>query len=496
MKVKTFVVMSSIALLALVLAVAVMPMGIAGALMQGTPTPAGLSDFVIPSATPSGGGGGFAIPTATPSSGGGGFTIPTATPGAAVVVESVLPVFDETGLAALNLQPSDVPADFAADQQTGVFYLADSIQNLRDEGSVDAADLLEGLVNEYGYEFYAAALYTSCNPSVPVNEIYSDVGQISSPDLARAFVVDPDVQLLFADAPIPATSVNGFYAAGEPAAGACFAQEIVYDLYFEYWGVFATVSMTANADTDPGLIFGLLDQLAGAVIAHIDAAATSPLSPTPNPGTVIEQPPVVVEVVPTATPAPTSSITMQDIMGIMPTSDELGMTSAGYVLNEEFSRAYTVQEVAGLYQQAGEPGIAAAYLSASQRSGNLGQVARLWESQVECPQQGALNLEVDVTLFATAQGAQGFLADAELGQAMSAAGIQVAADGDGVVSSWAVSHPCGDVVIFGKLVTYGPFLLSASATVYTNATQQEVVSLLDIVNNYVIEKIDAAGLAS
>ena len=108
---KPVVVTGGMGVLVLIVIVAMLSPGAAVARQDSTPPP--LGDFVIPTSTPGSQpeDGGMVVPSATP--GGGGFVIPTSTPNSAAPPEPGLPGLFEDDLTALNLQPGDVPADFA-----------------------------------------------------------------------------------------------------------------------------------------------------------------------------------------------------------------------------------------------------------------------------------------------------------------------------------------------------------------------------------------------
>jgi len=346
-----------------------------------TPTPIPLSQDIIPGASPTpGAGGGLLIPTSTPEPGGGlliptntpaaggGLLIPTSTPAGGLIIptstpapaEPSFPPLDETGLTAINLQPSDVPADFAANQEVKTFTAEGMTSDLQNAGASELAASFQQITAIYGWQFSVGISYTSCQPNLPISKIYSEVGQFSSASAGRRFFDDPQVQDFFAALGYslsPAETVHGWRAIYGPDTGTCFPQETEYAVFFEYWGLMLTVSMTANADTDPQLVWSLVDQLIPIVIAHADAQATQPFPPTPVPGAVLLEPTPAMTPPTPALPVPTPVVlpptpaapraTLQDLAGAMPTMDDLGMDSPPLATRSDAQRHLHARSVTG-----------------------------------------------------------------------------------------------------------------------------------------------------
>lgn len=517
MKYKTLALGMSISVLTGALILALLPPGIAAAIPQATPTVKPFGDFVIPTATP-GTGGGFTIPTATPASG-GGFVIPTATPGSGggfVIPTSTpaapagpsLPVLDDAGLEALNLQPGDVPGSFAANKQTATYTLDAMIQTIRDAGANDLADIVEQTGATYGWNNSMAVTYTSCEPSVPISEIYSEVGQLASPDAARGYFSDPQVEQIFTAlgySITPATNVHGWRAVLAPEPGVCFAQETGYYLFFEYWGLWISVSMTADANTDPALVNGLLDQLAGVIVTKANALSSEPFPPTPVPGsaavivpTQAAEPTLPAIAPPTQSTTTTSGgATLTDLEGAVPTQDEIGLPAEYFSLNASLSTTQTLAQVVAGIQALGLAELASATQQTGQRDGLIGTVIRVWDTGSACPETVGLSVEVDISLFQTAQGALTNMNDATLQQAWINTGVINTFQNQGsdaVLASGLFQHQCGTVQYFNKLVAHGRFVVAVSAIGNQGADQQTLLTAIDQLNAYTIQKIDAAGL--
>jgi hypothetical protein len=517
---KTFAYTFIAGLALIFLALAILPSGAAGAWQQPTPTVGALSNFAIPTSTPVGEnqGGGLVIPTATPS-GGGGLVIPTSTP--AQPAGPSLPPLTDDQLTALNLQPSEVPADFAANQEVKTYTADETISALRQQGATQAADQAQQIVTTYGWQRSIGIAYTSCQPSVPISEIYSEVAQLSSPDAARQFIDDPQVQAFFTGIGYtitPADTVHGWWSRLPAQQGACFPQEIEYELDFEYWGMLLTVSMTADANTDPALVQNLVNQLAPVLVAHADALAGTPFPATPIPqaGAVIPATqvpfptPSPILLLPTQTPLPLATqpllptpvaagATLADVEQAMPTIQEVGLPTTTFALDEALSGTFTTDQLLAQVQGLGLTQLATAMSQAWQRNGAIGEVIRVWDTGTACPNTVGLSVEVEVALFQTAQGATNNMNDPALQQAWIGTGIisDFSPSGDGLLAHGTIQHACGTVQYYNKIVAHGRFTVAVSAIANPSATDQDIQTVLtaiDTLNGYVIQKLDAAGL--
>jgi len=513
---QSFVLLTSLAVL--VAALAFLPAGAADARQEATPTTGLLSEGVFPSPTPAGGGGagglliptntpsgGLLIPTSTPSSGlliptstpSGGLLIPTSTPAPS---EPSFPPLSQDDLADINLQPADVPADFAANQQVEPFTAEGMITALNDAGMTAQAASFQEIVATYGWQNSIGITYTSCQPTLPISEIYSEVGQFVGSAEGRAFFDDPQVQDFFTALGYtlaPAETVHGWRTTLGPDAGTCFAQETEYGLFFEYWGLFITVSMTADANTDPALVNGLVDQLAAQVVAHADAMASTPFPPTPVPGAVVVVVPTPAIVVP-PTPTPEAArATLQDIGPIMPTMDELGMDSPPWERDQSLSGIYTFDQLVALFQAGGMAEIADATQQGGQRAGLIGQVSYLWNTGTACGDPALLDVEIDVALFNDAQGSIAYMNDSAIQQAWLNTGVfgSIRPSGEGQLWEGGTDyHRCGTAIFRNWVVSHDRFMIMVALTASASADPNEVVTIAQNIAAFTVEKIKGAGL--
>lgn len=515
---QSFVVLTG--LVVLVAALALLPAGAADARQAATPTPGLLSDSVFPSSssTPAAGGaGGLLIPTNTPEAG-GGLLIPTSTPSGGLIIptstpapsEPSFPPLTDAQLTAINLQPADVPADFAANQQVKPFTAEGMIATLNDAGMTEQAASFQEIAATYGWQDSIGITYTSCQPNVPISEIYSEVGQFKGSAEGRAFFADPQVQDFFTAlgySVAPAENVHGWRTTLGPETGACFAQETKYGLFFDYWGLFITVSMVADSNTDPGLVNGLLDQIAAQVVAHADALVSTPFPPTPVPGTVALEPtPVIIIGQPTpavimvATPTPEIILgraTLQDLEPIMPTMDDLGMDSPPWQLDQSLSGIYTLDQLVALYQAGGMAEIANATQQGGQSAGLIGQVSYLWGTGTACGDPALLDVEIDVALFNDAQGPVTYMNYSAIQQTWLNTGVfsSITPSGEGQLWEGGTGyHRCGTVLFRNWVVPHERFMVMVALTASASADPSEVVTIAQNIAAFTVEKIKEAGL--
>ncbi|MBI5960686.1 MAG: hypothetical protein HY866_18250 [Chloroflexi bacterium] len=464
-----------------ILALALFFPGMAGAVLQATPTSSG---FMIPTSTAasSSGLGGLVIPTSTPAESGG----------------AALPPLTAPQLQALGLQPGDVPADFAAQPQVETFVADEMVAAIRAQGYAETADQLQQIVTTYGWDQSIGTTYSACVPTLPVNEIYSEIGQLGSPDAARRFYDDAQVQAFFGALGYtiaPAQNAHGWRVTLPVGTPTCFAQEIEYGLYVEYWGLMIMVTITADANTDPAMINGLLDQLLLVIIARADALPTTPFSPTPVPG-LSAQPPAAL---PTqvALPLPTLPATLASIEALLPTQQELGLP-ASFALNQSLSGSFTQDQIVGMFQNLNLTELANATAQAAARDGLIGMVSRVWDTGSQCPTDvNGLSVEIDVNLFESAQGAAAHIKDAAIQQAWLNTGaisdFQTLEKG-AVLASGSYQHPCGLVTLYNLLVPHGRFVVTVSAIGWAEADQQELLETMVTLDGYMIQKLDQAEL--
>ena len=410
-------------------------------------------------------------------------------------------------MTAINLQPADVPADFAANQQIEPFTAQGTIAALNDAGAPELAASFQQIADTYGWVQSVGVTYTSCQPNVPINEIYSEVGQFKGTAAGRAFFDDPQVQSSFAAlgyALTPAANVHGWRATLGPDQGACFAQETEYSVFLEYWGLLIIVSMTADANTDSALAWNLVDQLVGIVLAHADAQAAQPFAPTPTPGEVALQPTPAISIgqpkPPTSTPVAVKLATLQDIAEAMPTIGDLELQSPPWALDNTTSGTYTLGQVVGEYQAGGLDDLANAVQNAGQQTGVIGQVRRLWSTGLDCTMM-VQDLEITVTLFNDSQGAVAYMNDALVQQGWLNTGlfsnIMPHSVGNVMGQLWiggTTFDPCGPVAYRVLVVPHGRFLITAFSISDLSTDFESLDDANEYVIEFTIEKLEGAGL--
>lgn len=528
MRLKAFAVLASLTIVA-ALALAALPLGVASALQGATPTVPPLGDLVIPTATPGGvvatpTTGGFSIPTATPgglagptATSSGGFVIPTSTPVPTEASGPSLGVLTGADLTTLNLQPGDVPAEFAASQAITNFSIQETLDALNAAtGYEEAATLLQSLAATYGWDTSVGISYTACYPNIPIGKIYSEVIPLGSPDLARQFINDPRVAQFNQALGYtlgPSTTLHGWRTALPPEDGACFEEEIEYGLYFEYWGLLIILNLQADANTDPALVYSLLDQLAPIIVAKVDAFAGEPFPATPVPGTVAN--PTALPAGPSATPTldtllpPPASLTptgttaavdtgiLDEVDAVMPGLEEIGLPADIFAVNDMLSGVFLPSQIVGIFQSANMTGVALAVGEEMARDGQIGTVIRVWDTGEACPDTVGLSVEIDVAVYGTAAGALASLTDAGTQQAWIEAGtfhtFTPTADG-GILATGAWEHQCGPISYYSKSLAHGRFAVSVTAISNPDTDSTAIVGALDQLTSYTISKLDTAGL--
>ncbi len=463
----------------------------------------GNGGLVIPTATSAGGG--FVIPTATPAS--GGLVIPTATPGGAST--GAFPPMSDEQLRALNLQPEDVPAQFAANAEWGTEDIAAVIQQLRDAGLEDAANTFEQAYTQYGWTHSVTVDYKACEPSLPISGISSSIAQLAGVDEARAFIDSDAIRAIFQllEQQIePAPNLHGYRVTIPPDTGECFPKETEYGVLFEYWGTLVWVSMTANAETDPALVYGLLDQLVPVVVARLDAAAPAPFPPTPVPAPLgaaqpplqpPTQPPSLLPTQAPAQPPSVANVALPDLEQLMPSLTDLGLPAPPFQYNASVSGTFTLEQMVATLQGFGLAELANAVQQAGQRDGMVGQVVGVWDTGDQCPDTVGLSLEVDLTLFQTPQGALSYMNDKGIQQAWLNTGVFTSFQphGDGLLASGTLSgHRCGAVQIYSLVVPQGNVLVTASVIGNVQASQNELVSALELLASYMQDQLSGIGV--
>ncbi|WP_162909365.1 hypothetical protein [Aggregatilinea lenta] len=517
MRTKTFWAVLSVGMLAGVLALTALPVGIADARQQASPTPGGLGGLAIATATPMAAeptAQSPAEPTTEPSQGG-----------------TLLPTLDEASLEALNLAAEDVPAQFAANREATTYSLSDLIEQVR-PASAELADTMQALSDEYAWYTSVGVAYTACEPSIPVSKIYSEIGQLGSPDLARAFVDDPRLPIVYQTVgyttdPSELAGVHGWLTSMS-VQPTCFDAETEYNLNFDYQGLLISASVAVNSATDMALVEDLLSQLAAILVAKVDVLGQGGFAPTPV-GPVVMEPteaPLPTEAaLPTTAPEPTEAtqptpkpttsgllfgatatpagssgddddMVLQQIDAVMPTIDELALPQPPFVLNTELTGISTADELVADLQSVGLTELASAVQQANTANNLLGQVTYVWGTGDECPSTAGLSVESDVAMFESAKNAQAYLADPAIRQAWLNTGIFQTYDiTDGTVTAQGtITNQCGEVTLYAQVISSGRFSLTALVVAYSTASEVDMQGVVDSLNQFVLQKMDAAGI--
>jgi hypothetical protein len=496
MRTKTFWVVLSVGLLAGLLALTALPVGIADARQQASPTPGGLGGLTIATATPA-----SAAPTDTPAQTG---------PGG-------LPVLGDADLEALNLAPEDVPAQFAANREVSTYNLPDLIEQIR-PASADLADTMQAISDEYGWLVSVGVAYTACDASLPVSKLYSEVGQLAGVDLARAFIDDPRLPLVYQTVGYTTeqsdlAGVHGWLTS-MPATATCFDSETEYNLNFDYQGLLISASVTVNAATDQALVENLLGQLAPILVAKVDALNPAGFEPTPTGGVVAAPTEAALPTTPaqptpkptssgftfgaTATPAayPSGDDTLQQIDAIMPTIDELALPQPPFVLDTELTGIFTAEDLVTDLQSLGMTELATAVQQASAANNLLGEVTYVWDTGDTCPDTAGLSVESDVAVYDTQAHAQAYLADEGIRQAWLNTGIFQTYDiTNGVVTAQGTfTNQCGTMAVYGQVINSGRFNFTALVIAYSTASEADMQGVVDTLNQFVLQKLTTAGI--
>jgi len=195
-------------------------------------------------------------------------------------------------------------------------------------------------------------------------------------------------------------------------------------------------------------------------------------------------------------PPLTGGASLADIEGVIPSQDEIGLPSQ-FALNPSLSVTQTLDQVVAGIQALGLTELANATQQTGTRDGLIGTVIRVWDTGTSCPDTVGLSVEVDISVFQTAQGALTNMNDPTLQQAWINTGVISGFQpqgSDAVLASGQLQHQCGSVSYFNKLTAHGRFVVAVSAIGNQGADQQTLLTAIDSLSAYVIQKIDAAGL--
>ncbi|MBI5961668.1 MAG: hypothetical protein HY866_23220 [Chloroflexi bacterium] len=375
----------------------------------------------------------------------------------------------------------DLPVELRSETQAD-FYIPDSkltSESLRREWP-EAADRFDLITATYGWEEGVGVRYNTCHLQQPISEVGIEIDQFASAPLAQAFIDDPlfhnFLKATFFDIRY-STLVHGVEGVSSIASeGDCYPQEKNAMLYFEYWGLFFSLSMDFDAAADPAQMIGVLNSLVPPLLARADALASSPLPPTPIPS---GQARLITE-----------QITIADLPRLMPYLDEFDQSlTSTYSNNSQIGKTYTLDQFVQAYRDINLTALADAIALAGLTHGMIGQEARVWEPSSDCPNILGLSLEVDFTLFESPAGARDYMMDPTLQQAWKNTGLMTSyvPDGDSVLMFGQIpGHHCGPLQVVGKMTPYERLLVTVVVNSYSEAGQQDVLDIVDIFSQQVL----------
>ena len=181
----------------------------------------------------------------------------------------------------------------------------------------------------------------------------------------------------------------------------------------------------------------------------------------------------------------------------MPSLTDLGLPSPPFQYNMETSGVFTLDQIVSLLQSYGLNELANATQQAGQRDGMIGEVIGVWDTGDQCPDTVGLSLEVDLTLFQTAEGALSNMNDKGLQQAWINTGLfnSFQPHGNGVLASGISSyHRCGTVQLYTLVVPHGNVLITASVIGNEQASQDDLLSVLELLVQYMEEQLSGIGV--
>ncbi len=419
---------------------------------------------------------------------------PTATPPEMMSTSSSLPTLTAEDLHALNLQTADLPSGYQAEQVLNDYSLYAGAVSLKD-GYPDLSDQLVSMSKTYGWDWTYGLSYDGC--VAPYASIGSEIAQLKGPQAARELINDSRVPEVYQQigalssavvSITPTTSVHGWLMIFDNLSGSCFATETDYNLNFEYWGLLITVQATVEAGTDPAQVNVLLDQLAQVIISRVNASVPTPFEPTPAF--------VVAAPTPSTLPIVQNLPDPQAIEAIMPTIEEVGLPQPTFALDTDLSTIYTAEDIPNWYVD--WPQMHDALQLLGEQTGFLGQVTHVWDVGPTCTDTVGWSLEVDIAYFETEQGALAYLNDTTVSDLWLASGyyksFEPTDDGGLLATATFPYESCGDAPFFAKTLVHGRYMVSAAVIGNPDADSQELINALDVMADYLIQKLDQAGL--
>jgi hypothetical protein len=409
------------------------------------------------------------------SQGGGNVIAPTPNPLAA----AQFPALSDDALKNLLPPLDELPAELRPDTQAD-YYVPDSkttSDSLRSSWP-EAADRFDRIARTYGWAEGIGVRYDTCHLKQPVVGVSIEMHQFESPAVAQAFIDDPLLHSFMRGTLFdiwPSSTVHGLEGVSLATEGDCYPQEKRIMLYFEYWGLFFSLSAGLNASADPAVGITLLNSLIPPMLARLDPMAVNPLPPTPAPASEFK--------------LITEAIKLSDLPRLMPALDEFdeSLTST-YSSNRQIGKTYTLQDFVEAYRNINLPTLADALAQAGRTYGLIGQEVRIWDTGNDCPNILGLSLEVDIALFERPAGAHDYMIDPALQQSWIGTGLMTSyvQDGDSVVMYGQIpGHRCGPVQVVGRMTPFERLLITVVVNSYNGANQQEVLDIVNIFSQQV-----------
>jgi hypothetical protein len=373
-----------------------------------------------------------------------------------------------------------------ATQSTYSQSMTDNVEGLRSSWPL-AADRLDTIINQYGWNEYAGAVYDTCQPDRAIGGIDIEVSQLSSPEAARAFINDVGVRAYFEGLFFQLTDstvVHGVLMTSIFSdSGECFDQEDLYYLMFEHWGLLFSVQVMAQAETDSALPIDMLNTIARQIIQVVDTqyAINFPATPVPAP----------------ATGSLTASLTLDNLERVLPSDSEVSLPAGTYMLNQDVSLIFSLADIVNAYQDLNLLTLANSLQQVGTTHGMIGQGVRLWTTIQNCPSIVGLSIELDVALFETDEGPVGFMNDPQYQQAWIDTGLLTSFvpqdDGSMLVFGSMPNYHCGSAKIVEKMIVVDRVLLTIAITTYDTVTDAEALDIVDAVGLFAIAKLKFAA---
>jgi hypothetical protein len=372
-----------------------------------------------------------------------------------------------------------------ATQSTYSASMTEDMQEIRSSWPA-AADRLDAIINQYGWNEYIGVSYDTCQPDRAISSIDIKVSQLSSAESARAFIDDISVRAFFEALEEPigdSTPLHGWISTSVfPDEGTCFAEEDYYYLMFEHWGLLFSVQVTVQAGTDSALPLDMLNTIGRQIVQMVDMQYTVGFPATPVPSPV--------------TGSLTASLTLDNLERVLPSDSEIALPTNTYVLNQDVSLIFSLADMVDAYQDLNLLTLANSLQQVGRTHGFIGQGVRLWEPIENCP-ASALSVELDVALFETADGPTGFMSDPLYQQAWLDTGLltQFVPQDDGTMLVYGSmpNHHCGSARIVEKMIPVDRVLLTLAITTYDVVPDAEVVSLIEPTMYLALAKLQFAA---